>query len=238
MVLLILIGFQESSAIYWSPNLHFQDWPLSWVFHHFFLGFSVKSWQVSVTMGIFVLIFILFWLFGEQEQKTAQDCSGNMLQQGKTLRSWELDGRSAFKSAQDARRKHVQTCSSSFWCLIVMWRNQIPFKLLRNVNSCLVYLLLRREHDYSNFPPTYRIELIILRRTIICLSSVQFSRSLMSDSLRPHGLQHTKPSCPSPTPEACSNSCPSGQWCHQTISSSVIPFSSRLQSFQASGSFP
>ena len=153
MVLLILIGFQESSAIYWSPNLHFQDWPLSWVFHHFFLGFSVKSWQVSVTMGIFVLIFILFWLFGEQEQKTAQDCSGNMLQQGKTLRSWELDGCSAFKSAQDARRKHVQTCSSSFWCLIVMWRNQIPFKLLRNVNSCLVYLLLRREHDYSNFHP-------------------------------------------------------------------------------------
>ena len=57
----------------------------------------------------------------------------------------------------------------------------------------------------------------------------------MSDSLRPHGLQHTRPPCPSPTPGVYSNSCPSNQWCHSTISSSVIPFSSRLQSFPASG---
>ena len=53
----------------------------------------------------------------------------------------------------------------------------------------------------------------------------------------PHGLQHTRPPCPSPTPRAHSNSCPSSRWCHPTISSSVIPFSSRLQSFPASGSF-
>ena len=59
----------------------------------------------------------------------------------------------------------------------------------------------------------------------------------MSDSLRPHGLQHTRPLCPSPTPGAYSNSCPSSQWCHPTISSSVIPFSSQLQSFPASRSF-
>ena len=59
----------------------------------------------------------------------------------------------------------------------------------------------------------------------------------MSDSLWPHGLQHTRPPCPSPTPEVCSNSCPSSQWCHPTISSSVVPFSSCLQSFPASGSF-
>ena len=65
--------------------------------------------------------------------------------------------------------------------------------------------------------------------------SVQFSRLVVSDSLWPHGLQHT---CPSPTPRACSNSCPSSQWCHSTISSLVIPFSSCLQSFPASGSFP
>ena len=64
----------------------------------------------------------------------------------------------------------------------------------------------------------------------------QFSRSVMSDSLRPHGLQHTKLPCSSPTPRACSNSCPSSQWCHPTISSSVVPFS-YLQSFSASGSF-
>ena len=60
----------------------------------------------------------------------------------------------------------------------------------------------------------------------------------MSDSLWPHELQHTRLPCPSPTPGAHSNSCPSNQWCHPTISSSVIPFSSRLQSFLASGSFP
>ena len=69
-------------------------------------------------------------------------------------------------------------------------------------------------------------------------SSVQFSCSVMSNSLRPHGLQHARPPCPSPTPRACSNSCPLSQWCHPTISSSVVPFSSCLQSFLASGSFP
>ena len=60
----------------------------------------------------------------------------------------------------------------------------------------------------------------------------------MSDSLWPHGLQHTRPPCASPIPGAYSNSCPSSQWCHPTISSSVTPFSSCLQSFPASGSFP
>ena len=67
--------------------------------------------------------------------------------------------------------------------------------------------------------------------------SVQFSRSVMSVSLQPHGLQHTRPPCPSPTPRDYSNSCPLSWWCHPTISSSVVPFSSRLQSFPASGSF-
>ena len=61
---------------------------------------------------------------------------------------------------------------------------------------------------------------------------------VVSDSLQPHGVQHTRLPCPSPTPGAYSNTCPSSQWCHPTISSSVIPFSSRLQSFPASGSFP
>ena len=69
-------------------------------------------------------------------------------------------------------------------------------------------------------------------------SSVQFSHSVVSDSLRPHGLQHSRLPCPSPTPRACSNSCPSSQWCHPTISSSVVPLSSCLQSFPVSGSFP
>ena len=69
-------------------------------------------------------------------------------------------------------------------------------------------------------------------------SSVQFSHSVMSNSLWPHGLQHTRLPCPSPTSGAYSNSCPSNPWCHPTISSSVIPFSSCLQSFPWSGSFP
>ena len=68
-------------------------------------------------------------------------------------------------------------------------------------------------------------------------ASVQFSRSVVSYSSWPHGPQHTRPPCPSPTPGAYSNSCPSSQWCYPTISSSVIPFSSHFQSFLASGSF-
>ena len=65
-----------------------------------------------------------------------------------------------------------------------------------------------------------------------------FSHSVMSDSLQPHGLQHTRLPCLSPTPRACLNSRPLSRWCHPTISSSVVPFSSCLQSFPASGSFP
>ena len=68
--------------------------------------------------------------------------------------------------------------------------------------------------------------------------SVWFSRSVMSDSLRSHGLQHARLPCPSPIPGACSNSCPLSQWCHPTISSTVVPLSPRLQSFLSSGSFP
>ena len=66
----------------------------------------------------------------------------------------------------------------------------------------------------------------------------QFSRSVMSDSLRPHESQHTRPPCPSPNPRVHPNSCPSSRWCHPAISSSVIPFSSFPQSLPASDSFP
>ena len=79
---------------------------------------------------------------------------------------------------------------------------------------------------------------------VLCLLSTyyffrkfQFS-SVVSNSLQPHGLQHTRPPCPSPTPGVYSNSCPSSRWCRPTISSSVVPFSSCFQSFPASGSFP
>ena len=69
-------------------------------------------------------------------------------------------------------------------------------------------------------------------------TSVQFSGSVVSSSLWPHGMQHAGLPCPSPTPGPCSNSCPSSQWCHPTISSSVALFSICLQSFPASASFP
>ena len=66
---------------------------------------------------------------------------------------------------------------------------------------------------------------------------VQFSRSVISNSLRPHEPQHTRPPCPSPTPRVYPNPCPLSRWCHPTISSSIVPFSSCPQSFPASGSF-
>ena len=70
------------------------------------------------------------------------------------------------------------------------------------------------------------------------LRLLSFSRSVVSDSLRPHGLQHSRPASPSPAPRVHPNPCPSSQRCHPTISSSVVPFSSCLQSFPAPGSFP
>jgi len=73
---------------------------------------------------------------------------------------------------------------------------------------------------------------------IVVISSVQFSRSVMSNSLRPLESQHTRPPCPSPIPRVHPNSCASSQWCHPAISSSVIPFSSCPQSLPASESFP
>ena len=95
------------------------------------------------------------------------------------------------------------------------WRG-LPFPspwILQSIGS------QRVGHDWSNF------------------SSVHFSCSVVSDSLWPHGLQHARLTCPSPTPRPYSNSCPLSQWCHPTISSSVVPFSSHIQSFPASGSF-
>ena len=74
--------------------------------------------------------------------------------------------------------------------------------------------------------------------SVLFISLVQFSLSVMSDSLRPHELQHARPSCTSLTPRVQSNSCPSSRWCHPAISSSVFPLSSCPQSLQASGSFP
>ena len=88
---------------------------------------------------------------------------------------------------------------------------------LHNYNTCIIYIYVHYMHD-------------------IIISSVQFSCSVMSDSLWPYGLQHTTPPCPSPTPGVYSNLCPLSWW-DRTISSTVIPFSSCLQSFPVSRSF-
>ena len=82
------------------------------------------------------------------------------------------------------------------------------------------------------------LSVIILYIRMICLSSVQFSFLVVSNSLRPHESQHSRPPCPSPTPGVQSNSCASSWWCHPAISFSVIPFSSCPQPLPASGSFP
>ena len=72
----------------------------------------------------------------------------------------------------------------------------------------------------------------------ICIFTLLLLFTQSCLTLRPHGLQHVRLPCPSPSPRACSNSCPFSRWCHPTTSSSVVPFSSCLQSFPASGSFP
>ena len=77
----------------------------------------------------------------------------------------------------------------------------------------------------------------LLKYFEVSIGSVEFSLSVVSDSLQPHGLQHTTSPCPSPTPRVYSNLCPLSRWCHPTISSFVVPFSSCLQFFPASGSF-
>ena len=111
---------------------------------------------------------------------------------------------------------------------------KFTFPLVRPISKHGLTILPILAHN--NSPVLHYSWVQSLSLTVI--SSVQFSRSVVSDSLRPHELQHARPPCPSPTPGACSNSYPLSWWCHPTMSSSVVPFSSRLQSFPASGFFP
>ena len=111
--------------------------------------------------------------------------------------------------------------------LPVFWISLSPVKLTQNFN-----------HYISHTIPLRKIRQYFTAGFLqVCFHSVQFSCSVVSDSLRPHGLLHARPPCPSPTPEVYSNSCPLSRWCHPTISSSVFLFSSCLPSFPASGSF-
>ena len=103
--------------------------------------------------------------------------------------------------------------------------------IINNRQAIVIYQIkIIRSHAFKKY--------IILGGEGGWFSGVQFSPSVVSDALRPHGLQHSRLPCPSPTPRTCSNSCPSSRWCHPTIPFSVVPVSSCLQSFPASGKEP
>ena len=104
---------------------------------------------------------------------------------------------------------------------------------------CLTTHISQREKNWihTGFSPV-STEQVLRAVWEACLLGYQFSSSVMFNSLQPHESQHARPPCPSPTPGVYSNSCPLSWWCHPAISSSVVPFSSCLQSFPASGSFP
>ena len=131
-------------------------------------------------------------------------------------------------------------CSSWFLVLRLCWTSWvfvftvfIKFGKVSTIISfryCPAISLWLQLHIYLGY--------LRLFHTSVQFSSFRFSRSVVSDSLRPHELQHARPPCPSPTPGVYSNSCPSSRWCHPAISSSVVPFSSCPQSFPASWSFP
>ena len=102
----------------------------------------------------------------------------------------------------------------------------------------VLYFYIHLFYIFSNFTSFFSfLTFGLVKTTCMSACSVQFSHSVVFDSLWPHGLDPARLPCPSPTPRACSNSCPSSGWCHPIISSSVIPFSSCMQTCPASGSF-
>ena len=114
--------------------------------------------------------------------------------------------------------------------------------ILQSPSPCLFTTILIHRDDDISVPKSISLQLLISFFPINgslsgMFSSVQFSHSVMSNSLQLHGLQHARPPCPSRIPGVHSNSCPLSRWCHSTVSFSVIPFSSCLQSFPTSGSF-
>ena len=111
---------------------------------------------------------------------------------------------------------------SGFWKWVLILQFHKLFSLFLTINLHCIFI---SEAQHMGIFGSIKVELRV------------FSLSVMSDSLRPHEPQHARPPCPSPTPGVHPNSCPLNRWCHPTISSSVVPFSSCPQSFPASGSF-
>ena len=119
----------------------------------------------------------------------------------------------------------------------VEMRKRLPYFQVEEVLS-VSWQSLTKSTGWENLGSIYLAQPYTEAPFNMTLSLVQFSHSVVSDSLWPHEQQHTRPPCPSPTPGVYPNSCPSSRWCHPAFSSSVVPFSSCLQSFPTWGSFP
>ena len=134
---------------------------------------------------------------------------------------------------------HTQDNSMSIWLGPgTIWFRNIQSEWLREHTLRQIFMILLGINLFKKSTFFFNLRSCCSNYLIIKSSFSQFSRSVMFNSLQPNGLQHASLPCPSPTSGACSNSCPSSQWCHSTISSSVITFSFCLQSTAAPGSFP
>ena len=135
---------------------------------------------------------------------------------------------------------HIILYNFIYIIFIIIWLSiiYIIFNIVPILKSCATLSNDRIRRATAESSPLRFTHLWIITFDPICYSLAKlllllFSHSVVSDSLWPHGFEHARLPCPSPSPRACSNSCPLSQWCHPTISSSVIPFSSCLQSFPA-----
>ena len=148
------------------------------------------------------------------------------------LRSWVISGLPLLIEVYSFLKDRQQCNLSQRFLQNQMWSYTIMVPIISCIivpdiqNSCLIGRKMLKVRSLG----TWRI--------LSKFSSVQFSHSVVSDSLRPHESQHARPPCPSPTPRVHPNSCPSSRWCHPATSSSVVPFSSCPQSLPASESFP
>ena len=149
-------------------------------------------------------------------------------------------GRVGLKPGEGAEDGHGHTAPRYVWTSSLVPEDNVPrdsdevssFVRL-NFGPCDLDMYIHTVCQTTSIFEVMRPPIVLL-----WLTWVQFSCSVVSDSLQPHELQHTRPPCPSPTPRVYSNSCPSSRWCHPAISSSAVPFSSCPQSLLASGSFP
>ena len=150
---------------------------------------------------------------------------------------WVQAGLLAFISISINIAWRVEYCSACSWCQLSRYISMTSLLPELRVGKVCTKRLEGVLRSYRDCRHAYSL-LADAAAIAAAIASVQFSRSVVSDSLRPHELQHARPPCPSPTPRVHSNSRPSSQWYHPAISSSVVPFSSCPQSLPASESFP